>query len=94
MKYGLSPSEYWEMSYEELGAYLESMVEKEKDDFISNLQLAYYTAIFSNVKDPYSIYKKVINELDKKEMTNDDMENMVRKLNALFGGKVVKKGGG
>jgi len=79
------------MSYEEINCYLEAKVEKEKDDYIRDLNLAYYTGIFGNAKDPHKIYKKVVNDLNDEEMSDEEMENMARNLNTMFGGKTVKK---
>lgn len=93
IRFGLQPSEYWEMSFEEINAFLEVMQEKEKDQYKYDVSMQFYNAVFNNAKRPYEAYQEIINELDKKEMTNDEMENMARRLNAIFGGKTVKKGG-
>jgi hypothetical protein len=88
MKYGLSPSDYWEMSYDEIGEYVKSKVEKEKEDYIRNLQITYYGAVFHGNKNAYKVFNQIVKSLNKKEMTDDEMENMARSLNAMF-----KKGG-
>lgn len=82
------------MSFDEINAYLEVMQQKEKDILKYDITLAFYNAAFTNAKKPYDIYRQVINDIDKQgqTQTDEDMEKMAKKLNAMFGG-TVKKGG-
>lgn len=80
------------MSFEEIDEELEVKTAMEKREFISQLQIAYYTAIMIRAKDPEKVYKTIVKELDKKEMTDGEMEQMARQLTLIFGGE-IKKGG-
>lgn len=80
------------MSFDEIDEELEVKTAVEKREFISQLQIAYYTAIMIRAKDPEKVYKTIVKELDKKEMTDREMEQMARQLTLIFGGE-IKKGG-
>lgn len=94
-KCGLRPTEYYEMSFEEIGLYIDTYFEKERDNQKQQLTHAFYHALINNAKKPVEAYKAILKELDKehKPMTDDDLYKKAKELNTLFGGKFEKKEG-
>lgn len=78
------------MSFDEIDEVLEVKAAIEKREFINQLKIAYYTAIMIRAKDPQTVYNSIIKELNKKEMTDNEMEQIARNLTLMFGGEIKK----
>lgn len=91
---GLSVEQFEEITPYELSIYLEAYIEKEEATSQEKLTLVwlgeYYHRIkkLPNLKDEL---KKISGEKNK-PMTDNEMLNMVKMLNAQFGGTVEKGG--
>lgn len=94
MKFGLPPSEYWEMSFDEITLFLESKVEhleeSNKNQLSQSLVSAFYNAYWTRVEklsgkdltDALSRFE------ERKHLTGKEMENKLKQFVIMFGGKV------
>jgi hypothetical protein len=85
---GISITEYNEMTPYELNLHILDFYEKQKQEREDKLTLTYLGAYWQRVeKLSIQHLKKVLDrDKPKKEMTNQEMLNEVKKLNAAFGG--------
>lgn len=89
---GLSLSEYEEFTPKELNLLAEVYAEKEKEKVESNITFAWLNAYYQRVE-KLSPLKECLDEAlgrtpKGEEMSDDAMLEMVKRLNAQFGGKV------
>lgn len=92
---GISISEFWEMTPYELNLYAETYFEKQKQDYKDKISLEYYNAMWTiQWLGKRSQQPKPLNEIldnlykEKKIMTDEEMLEQVKMLNAIFGGEL------
>lgn len=92
---GISISEFWEMTPYELNLYAETYFEKQKQDYKDKISLEYYNAMWTiqwlgnKLQHPRPL-KEILDDMykEKKIMTDDEMLEQVKILNAIFGGEL------
>lgn len=89
---GLSLTEYEEFTPKQLNLLAEVYSAKEKEKVEENITFAWLNAYYQRVE-KLNPLKECIDEAfgkkpEEEEMTDDAMLEMVKKLNAQFGGKV------
>ena len=82
---GISIKDFWEMTPFELFVCIESFEDKEKERSKELIIQAYYTEAFARMKKLPKL-KDLLKE--KKEQTDEEMLEVVKKLNAMMGGGV------
>jgi hypothetical protein len=60
--------------------------QSKKDELKTNITVAYYNAYFQRSKSMPKL-QKILNDMDKKEMTDDDLFNVVKSLHSQYGGE-------
>jgi hypothetical protein len=95
---GISISEFWEMTPYELNLYAETYFEKQKQDYKDKISLEYYNAMWTiqwlgnKLQQPRPLQEILDNMYnEKKVMTDKEMLNQAKLLNAILGGKVKEK---
>lgn len=76
----------------ELGLHVEVFMNKQTDEFDEKLTIAWMTAYLHRV-DKMPSLQELLNKKEKKEMTEDEMIQVVKQLNTAFGGTVQSKEG-
>lgn len=92
---GISISEFWEMTPYELNLYAETYFEKQKQDYKDKISLEYYNAMWTiqwlgnKLQHPRPL-KEILDDMykEKKIMTDEEMLEQVKMLNAIFGGEL------
>ncbi len=82
---GITISEFWRITPYELFIYMQAFEEKEKEHSKEILIQAYYIEAFARMKKLPKL-KDLLKE--KKEQTDEEMLEVVKKLNAMMGGGV------
>ena len=82
---GISIKDFWEMTPFELFVCIESFEDKEKERSKELIIQAYYTEAFARMKKLPKL-KDLLK--DKKKQTDDEMLEVVKKLNSMLGGEV------
>ena len=82
---GISIKDFWEMTPFELFVCIESFEDKEKERSKELIIQAYYTEAFARMKKLPKL-KDLLK--DKKKQTDDEMLQVVKKLNSMLGGEV------
>lgn len=85
------PSEFWEMTPYELTIYVEAFTDKLKFEAKERITQSWMTAAFYRSKKMPKL-EKLLKDMDGKQaQTPEDMLEVVKRLNAKFGGTVVKQ---
>jgi hypothetical protein len=82
------PNDFWELTPSELNIIIEVYTQKQKDKYKNNVTFAYYNAWFQRAKNMPKL-DEILEKIDKpkkKEMTDDDIFETVKRLHAKFGG--------
>lgn len=87
-KMGISLSEFWRMTPYEFFLCIESYAEVEEERSKQLIAQAYYTEVFARMKKLPKL-KDLLKD-KKKKQTTDEMLATVKKLNAMFGGEILK----
>lgn len=82
---GISIKDFWEMTPFELFVCIESFEDKEKERSKELIIQAYCTEAFARMKKLPKL-KDLLK--DKKKQTDDEMLEVVKKLNSMLGGEV------
>lgn len=92
---GISISEFWEMTPYELNLYAETYFEKQKQDYKDKISLEYYNAMWTiqwlgNKSQHPKPLGEILDDMykEKKIMTDEEMLEQVKMLNAIFGGEL------
>jgi hypothetical protein len=92
IRIGLSINEYNEMTPYELRVHAEIYAEKQQLEQEERLSLVWMVEYFHRI-DKLPPLKEILGKNESpKEMTNDEMLEMVKRLNSAFGGTVKKAG--
>lgn len=83
---GISISEYNEMTPHELNLHILAYAEKQRQDMEEKVALARLGEYLHRVKKLPSVDELL--KQPKRQMTDEEMYEQVKKLNALFGGEV------
>jgi hypothetical protein len=91
---GLSVSEFDEMTPYELMIFLEAYTEKEEADLQEAVTLVWLGEYYHRLKRLPALKGELKKFLkNEQEMTDEEMLDVVKTLNAQFGGSFVNKGG-
>lgn len=88
---GLSLSEYNDMTPHELNLFIKGYNDRLIQDNKEGLTLAYLTAAWGRTKKLPDLKKILKEDKPNKQQTAEEMLNIVKQLNATFGGKEVKR---
>ncbi|MGG3307320.1 hypothetical protein ABER23_07825 [Paenibacillus lautus] len=88
---GLSLSEYNGMTPHELNLFIKGYNDRLIRDNKEGLTLAYLTAAWGRTKKLPDLKKILKEDTSNKQQTAEEMLNIVKQLNAVFGGKEVKQ---
>jgi hypothetical protein len=85
------PDQFWELTPVELNIIIEFYIGNEKNNKKSGIVAAFYSAYFYRLKElSGSDLEKVLSEIDEpanqKEMTDEQMLAVVKRMSAVFGG--------
>lgn len=86
---GISINDFWDMTPLELSVYVEAKLEEIKQNREDSIMLEYMNAAWQRAKKLPNI-KSIIKE-PKKQMSDQEMFNVVKALNSAFNGKVVSE---
>jgi hypothetical protein len=87
---GIDPLTFWELTPHELSILVDAFKEKTKREQEFQVVTAYLTAYWHRVKKMPSM-KEILKESEvKKKKTPEQMLDVVKQLNAAFGGTVLK----
>ena len=86
----IRPSEFWELTPREIFLVCDAYAEKKQAELEKDVSIAYIGARIVMAKKPPTL-QELLKSLKQNEQTPDDMLNVVRKLNAQLGGKIVVK---
>lgn len=84
----MKPDDFWKLTLAEFGEMVEGFKRQQKRRIDELLYLAWHTAVLSRQKEIPSL-SSLLNKNEKKEMTEQEMFEQVKMLNAAFGGEVV-----
>jgi hypothetical protein len=92
---GITTTEFWDMTPFELNIYAENYANKMRDDIEEKITLAYLNSLWTvqwqgkKHQQPRPL-KEILASIgkEKNEMTDEQMLEKVKALNAMFGGEV------
>ena len=85
---GISLSDFWRMTPYEFFLYIESYAEVEEERSKQLIAQAYYTEVFARMKKLPKLEKILNSTKPKKKQTDEEMLEVVKKLNSMFGGEI------
>ncbi|TLN02801.1 phage tail assembly chaperone [bacterium] len=85
---GILPANFWDMTPAELIIYAEATNEKEKDRFKQIITGAWLSAAYARAKKIPEL-NEVMRKLDRREMTDEELLEQIKALNAALGGEVI-----
>lgn len=91
-RYGIKPSEFWQMTPAELILFIEANQSLELDQFKQAITCAWLCAAYQRSKRLPDL-DEVMKKLEYKEpepMTSDDIFNQIKALNGALGGEVIE----
>ncbi|RSD21078.1 hypothetical protein [Mesobacillus subterraneus] len=92
IRIGIRPAEYNEMTPHELNLCIHAFNEDQKIQSEDKLTIAYMNAYWHRVEKLPSLKQVLGQEPVKKKMTDKEMFNWVKALNAMLGGTIQKGG--
>jgi hypothetical protein len=92
IRIGITISDYNEMTPYELRIHIESITEKLQSEQDERISIAWLTAYLHRV-DKFPALQDLLNKTEKKDMTDEEMLETVKILNAAFSGTVQTKEG-
>ncbi|MDD3892681.1 MAG: hypothetical protein PHE03_10325 [Bacteroidales bacterium] len=95
---GISITDFWEMTPSELNIYAKAYAENKKQEYEEQISLAYINAMWTiqwlgkKHQQPRPL-KEILDSIgkEKRVMTDEQMLEQVKVLNALFGGEMIEK---
>jgi hypothetical protein len=87
---GIDPLTFWELTPAELSILIKAYQERMKREHEQQVVNAYLTAYWHRVKKMPSLKEVLGHQTEKKKKTPEQMLEVVKQLNATFGGTVLK----
>jgi len=89
---GISPLDFWELTPFEIELMVKAYANKREEESKEKITLAYMNAMWTiqwlGKKKPEKLDKILNGSKPKEPMSNEQMLNKVKELNAMFGGEV------
>lgn len=89
IKIGVNVAEFWDMTPYILSLIAETYVDRKKEKQELLVTQAWLTACFYR-QDKLESLETILDRLDQKEQSVDDMLSMVKSMNAMYGGEIIE----
>lgn len=86
---GISPSEFWGLTPAEYNLIVKAYRDKQKETLYRDLRNAYYTGCFAQVEKPQEFYNKILEGLEAKPQTSEEMFNFLKNMASVTQGDVL-----